>query len=142
MGAFVGGESPFGANDMAGNVEEYVADAYAPYPGGTLVADHLVQIHGSYRIARGGSWIRIAHLLIVELPGGNDTDIVKAALERGDEFSFLTSDLEHYRRQPAVHACLEGARATIEVPSFELGEDTHMPAAARIGRRLGLRHLN
>ena len=44
--------------DMAGNVEEYVADDYAAYPGGPFVADHLVQIHGAYRVARGGSFAR------------------------------------------------------------------------------------
>jgi formylglycine-generating enzyme required for sulfatase activity len=62
VGAFIGGESPFGVADMGGNVEEYVADAYAPYPGGELVNDHLVQIHGSYRIARGGGFSRFSDL--------------------------------------------------------------------------------
>lgn len=62
VGAFVGGESPFGAMDMAGNVEEYVADVYAAYPGGSYVADHLVLIQGSYRVARGGSFARFRDL--------------------------------------------------------------------------------
>ena len=62
VGAFVGGESPFGLSDMAGNVEEYVADAYGAYPGGPFVADHLVQIHGTYRVARGGSFARFRDL--------------------------------------------------------------------------------
>jgi formylglycine-generating enzyme required for sulfatase activity len=62
VGAFAGGESPFGAADMAGNVEEYVSDTYAPYPGGALVTDHLAQIHGSYRVARGGSFARFRDL--------------------------------------------------------------------------------
>lgn len=62
VGAFVGGESPFGLSDMAGNVEEYVADNYAAYPGGHWVEDHLVQIHGSYRVARGGSFARFRDL--------------------------------------------------------------------------------
>ncbi len=62
VGAFVGGESPCGLCDMAGNVEEYVSDAYAPYPGGAFVADHLVQIHGRYRVARGGSFARFRDL--------------------------------------------------------------------------------
>ena len=51
----------------------------------------------------------MAHLLIIELPGGNDIDIVAAALERGDEFTFLSGQLEHYRRQPAVWAALQPA---------------------------------
>jgi formylglycine-generating enzyme required for sulfatase activity len=62
VGAFLGGESPFGVADMGGNVEEYVADVYAPYPGGELIADHLVQIHGTYRIARGGGFSRFSDL--------------------------------------------------------------------------------
>lgn len=62
VGAFVGGESVFGVSDMAGNVEEYVADDYAAYPGGLRVEDHLVQIHGRYRVARGGSFARFRDL--------------------------------------------------------------------------------
>jgi toxoflavin biosynthesis protein ToxD len=62
VGAFAGGESPCGLFDMAGNVEEYVSDAYAPYPGGAFVADNLVKIHGSYRVARGGSFARFRDL--------------------------------------------------------------------------------
>jgi biotin carboxylase len=105
----------------------------------------------------------MAHLLIIELPGGNDTDIVQAALDRGDEFTFLTGQIDHYRRQPAVFAWLERARERIEVQSFDAAEverqvliadrrkridavlcliDTRMPTAARIASRLGLRFLN
>jgi formylglycine-generating enzyme required for sulfatase activity len=62
VGAFVGGESAVGASDMAGNVEEYVAEDYRAYPGGSFVTDHLVQIHGSYRVARGGSFARFRDL--------------------------------------------------------------------------------
>ncbi len=53
------GASPFGVLDLAGNVEEYVADDYAPYPGAGVVDDDLTATHGaSYRIARGGSFAR------------------------------------------------------------------------------------
>jgi formylglycine-generating enzyme required for sulfatase activity len=62
VGAFPGGESAFGLADMAGNVEEYVADVYAAYPGGSFVSDHLVQMQGSYRVARGGSFARFRDL--------------------------------------------------------------------------------
>jgi formylglycine-generating enzyme required for sulfatase activity len=62
VGAFIGGESGFGIADMAGNVEEFVADIYRPYPGGAFVTDHLVDIHGSYRVARGGSFARFRDL--------------------------------------------------------------------------------
>ena len=63
VGVFVGGESPFGVSDMAGNVEEYVAEYYLPYPDGSFIQDHLVDIHGEYRVARGGSFARFRDLL-------------------------------------------------------------------------------
>ncbi|ONI77934.1 serine/threonine protein kinase [Actinosynnema sp. ALI-1.44] len=62
VGAFPGGRSPFGVLDLAGNVEEYVQDDYAPYPGGRHVADHLVETMGTYRVARGGSFCRFGDL--------------------------------------------------------------------------------
>ncbi|MFS8198522.1 formylglycine-generating enzyme family protein [Streptomyces sp. CWNU-52B] len=62
VGAFPAGRSPFGVLDMGGNVEEYVADSYRPYPGGPFVPDHLVQTMGEYRIARGGSFCRYGDL--------------------------------------------------------------------------------
>ncbi|GAA2986170.1 formylglycine-generating enzyme family protein [Actinokineospora diospyrosa] len=62
VGAFPTGRSPFGILDMAGNVEEYVADTYTPYPGGPYVADHLVQTMTEYRVARGGSFSRFGDL--------------------------------------------------------------------------------
>jgi len=62
VGVFVDGNSCFGVADMAGNVEEYVADAYAAYPGGAFITDHLVEIHGGYRVARGGSFARFRDL--------------------------------------------------------------------------------
>jgi formylglycine-generating enzyme required for sulfatase activity len=61
VGAFVGGESAYGLCDMAGNVEEYVADEYSAYPGGALVVDHLART-GGYRVARGGSFARFRDL--------------------------------------------------------------------------------
>lgn len=62
IGAFPAGRSPYGVDDMGGNVEEYVADTYAPYPGGPYIADHLVESMGSYRVARGGSFSRFGDL--------------------------------------------------------------------------------
>ncbi len=62
VGVFVGGESPFSLSDMGGNVEEYVAEDYAPWPGGAAVEDDLVQIHGRYRVARGGGFSRFGDL--------------------------------------------------------------------------------
>jgi len=59
VGMYPEGASPFGVLDLAGNVEEYVADDYRPYPGAAIVADDLVATHGEqYRVARGGSFAR------------------------------------------------------------------------------------
>lgn len=59
VGMYPEGASPFGVLDLAGNVEEYVADEYRPYPGAAPIADDLVATHGAeYRVARGGSFAR------------------------------------------------------------------------------------
>ncbi|MFD7921567.1 formylglycine-generating enzyme family protein [Streptomyces sp. NPDC059740] len=62
VGVHPAGRGPFGTDDMAGNVEEYVADDYRPYPGGTAVADDLLRSGAGYRVARGGSFTRYADL--------------------------------------------------------------------------------
>jgi toxoflavin biosynthesis protein ToxD len=62
VGVFPGGAGPFGHLDLAGNVEEYTAGSYRPYPGGTHVDDHLTERLGSYRVARGGSFARYGDL--------------------------------------------------------------------------------
>ncbi|MFJ2609219.1 formylglycine-generating enzyme family protein [Streptomyces sp. NPDC091279] len=62
IGVYPTGRSPFGVHDMAGNVEEYTADDYRPYPGGSAVADDLAVTRGTYRIARGGSFTRFGDL--------------------------------------------------------------------------------
>ncbi|MDE1474937.1 formylglycine-generating enzyme family protein [Xenorhabdus bovienii] len=62
VGIFPLGRSTFGIDDLAGNVEEYVADDYSPYPGGDVINDDLASTQGSYRIARGGSFTRFGDL--------------------------------------------------------------------------------
>jgi formylglycine-generating enzyme required for sulfatase activity len=53
------GASEFGIFDLAGNVEEWTADLYAPYPGGVFIHDDLSRCNGSlYRVLRGGSFAR------------------------------------------------------------------------------------
>lgn len=62
VGIYPLGRSWCGALDMAGNVEEYVADDYRPYPGSPLVEDDLMRARGAYRVARGGGFTRFADL--------------------------------------------------------------------------------
>ena len=62
VGMYPRGASPFGALDMGGNVEEFVADDYRCYPGGREVRDDLLELNGAYRLARGGSFARFRDL--------------------------------------------------------------------------------
>lgn len=62
VGMYAAGRSASGIDDMAGNVEEYVADMYHAYPGGEHIADDLLVTQGNYRVARGGSFTRFGDL--------------------------------------------------------------------------------
>ncbi len=105
----------------------------------------------------------MAHLLIVELPGGNDTDIIQAAINRGDSFTLLTADLALYQQQTAVNAVLQHAHACINVPSFDMQAvesqvlaahkakpfdavlcllDIRLIETATLAQALGLKYLN
>jgi len=57
VGAHPGGASCWGIEDLAGNVEEWTASAFQPYPGSAPVDDDLMRILGpGYAVLRGGSF--------------------------------------------------------------------------------------
>ena len=105
----------------------------------------------------------MAHLLVIELPGGNDTDILQAAYERGDAVTLLTADLALYKQQADVRPWVERARTCIEVPGFDFNTvqdkvldchrecpieavlcllDIRLIEAAQLARVLNLKFLN
>jgi len=105
----------------------------------------------------------MAHLLIVELPGGNDTDILEAALRQGHTFSFLTQDIYIYKKQANVYRWVEKALDVITSPSFDYTTveaavleshqkfkfdaiigllDIRLVETARLAEKLELRYLN
>lgn len=60
VGVHPAGASPWGVLDLAGNVEELVADDYRAYPGGRSARDDLGG--EGHRIVRGGSFSRFGDL--------------------------------------------------------------------------------
>ncbi|HEY5993258.1 MAG TPA: formylglycine-generating enzyme family protein [Gallionellaceae bacterium] len=74
--AYVNGASPYGVMGLSGNVDEWVADDFAPYPGSDAPADlfkgkvaraesaqdrslkvvELKPVNQQYKVLRGGSW--------------------------------------------------------------------------------------
>lgn len=54
VGSFPAGASPFGAEDMAGNVREWTSSYFLPYPGQDPGADRF--FGEEYRVNRGGGW--------------------------------------------------------------------------------------
>lgn len=58
VGTFPQGKSPYGVEDMAGNVWEWTADWYQPYPGSTYQSKDFGQ---QFKVLRGSSWGGTGH---------------------------------------------------------------------------------
>ena len=105
----------------------------------------------------------MAHILVLELAGGNDSDVLQAAVARGDEFTFLSSQLDHYTAQPQLEPILALAKFKVEVSPFDYQEvekeilklhalhpfdavlcllDTRLIDASRLAQALRLPFLN
>ncbi len=54
VGSFPSGHSPYGAYDMAGNVWEWTASWYKPYPGNQRPTENYGE---KYRVLKGGSFV-------------------------------------------------------------------------------------
>ncbi|MFZ5861466.1 MAG: formylglycine-generating enzyme family protein [Nitrospirota bacterium] len=57
VGSFPDGASPYGVLDLCGNVAEWTASWYEPYPGNTLTRGAFGK---QMRVARGGAWVLTA----------------------------------------------------------------------------------
>lgn len=61
VGSLPAGRSPYGVEDMAGNVMEWVSDWYQPYSGN----DQPSKDYGErFKVARGGGWGGVGHYIM------------------------------------------------------------------------------
>ncbi|MGB4979326.1 MAG: formylglycine-generating enzyme family protein, partial [Anaerolineae bacterium] len=62
VGSYANGTSPYGAMDLAGNVEEWVSSEYGNYPYGSDDGRED-QSSTDFRVLRGGSWNFVARIV-------------------------------------------------------------------------------
>ena len=55
---------------------------------------------------------------MIELPGGNDTDILQATFRQNHSLVFLTQILALYRKDPEIFRWVSLAKDIIELPDF------------------------
>ena len=65
VGALPAGDSAFGCRQMIGNVWEWTADPFQPYPGFVpdMYADYSQPGFGTHKVLRGGCWVTRGRLL-------------------------------------------------------------------------------
>ena len=63
---------------------------------------------------------KVSTVVVIELPGGNDTDLLKALIDRGDDFIFVTADAKHYEAQPEVWEFVSKAKQVVISEEFDL----------------------
>lgn len=106
----------------------------------------------------------MAHILLLDVAGGNDFTVLEDAVSMGHEVSFYTSELAHYQRQGEVtQVALSLASSIVKFPPLDYAEleriavkqhekkpfdaiicliDIHIIAASKLAEKLGLRFLN
>ncbi len=67
VGSYPRDKSPYGVYDMAGNVSEWVADWYQPYPGSDYQSDAFGE---KYKVLRGAAWGREGHYALHQFQRG------------------------------------------------------------------------
>lgn len=105
----------------------------------------------------------MVHILIMDVPGGNDFAVLEDALTLGYDVTFCTSDLGLYLQQGStVQDLLNQATQVVEVPGFDEGEligrlevihqqtpfhgivcllDIRLMVSAQVAQHFGLRFL-
>ena len=100
----------------------------------------------------------MSDLLVFDLPGGNDGDVLVAARALGHRVTLASADPDQYRAQPELAPLLADLDAIIALPadgaewpqrfsSFACDavlclQDLRLVEAARVARILGLRHVS